>query len=72
MNLARQIKPVTWHGLKTDAIDFTQPFLWVDDSLQEAELAVLRTHDCIHRWIHADTFAEPNDLERVIKTLRRK
>jgi hypothetical protein len=41
------IKPTDWGTLKTDAIDFTKPFIWFDDDLFLAEKAVLERHDAL-------------------------
>lgn len=69
MKLARQIKPVTWNTLKTEAIDFTQPFVWVDDDPLDAELDVLRAHNCIHRWLNVNTWKKPDDLFRAMEII---
>lgn len=42
---ATEIKPTNWNAMKTDAIDFTKPFVWVDDTLFDSELRVLAEHN---------------------------
>ncbi len=42
-----KIKPTEWGELKTDAIDFSQPFLWFDDDLLSDEAKVLEQHNAI-------------------------
>jgi len=48
--LAKQIKPTQWRTLKTEAIDFSEPFYWFDDYVMEAEKKVLKTHGCFASW----------------------
>ncbi len=33
VELLHKIKPTSWKVAKTEAIDFSQPFLWIDDDL---------------------------------------
>lgn len=40
------IKPTMWGVLKTDAIDFSSEFIWLDDYIMNAELAVLKENGC--------------------------
>jgi hypothetical protein len=42
---AREIQPTDWGAMKTDAIDFSKPFVWVDDTIFDSELRVLAEHD---------------------------
>ncbi len=46
------IKPTTWHTLKTEAIDFTKPFMWLDNDVLKEERTVLR-EKAIHdkQWL---------------------
>lgn len=37
----KEIKPTDWNVLKTDAIDFNQSFVWLDDTVMQAEMKVL-------------------------------
>jgi hypothetical protein len=41
------IKPTDWNVLKTDAIDFSQPFIWFDDDLFLAEKKVLEQYNAL-------------------------
>lgn len=43
--MAKEIQPTDWGTLKTDAIDFSQPFFWLDDDLWQSELVVLKDHN---------------------------
>lgn len=42
--LHRTVRPTHWHTLKTEAIDFSIPFVWLDDALLYSERAVLHQH----------------------------
>ena len=42
---AKEIRPTDWNVMKTDAIDFSKPFVWVDDTIFDSELRVLAEHD---------------------------
>src|SRR5258708_3010143 len=39
------IKPTEWNELKTDAINFDEDFLWLDDDLWPEGLKVLEDHE---------------------------
>lgn len=41
------IQPSDFSVLKTEGIDFTKPFLWLDDNLFESEQKVLESHGCL-------------------------
>lgn len=41
------IKPTDFGVLKTEGIDFTKPFIWLDDNLFESEQKVLEEHGCL-------------------------
>lgn len=45
--MAAEIQPIDWGTLKTDAIDFSQPFCWLDDDLWQSERMVLEQHDAL-------------------------
>ena len=47
----QRVKPVVWKDLKTEAIDFSTKFFWVDDYVFEAEKSVLRLNNCLDRLI---------------------
>ncbi len=52
--MATEIQPTDWDVLKTDAIDFSQPFCWLDDALWQSERAVLEQHDALKYHILMD------------------
>ncbi len=72
MKLIRQIKPSRWNVLKTEAIDFTSDFYWIDDQLIYSEIEALRKHHLLNRWIRIDTRSNPDDLKRAIALLKRR
>lgn len=54
MKYIRQIKPTGWNTWKTEAIDFSSPFLWFDDDLFEKEREALEKHGVLENWIEVD------------------
>ena len=40
--LRQAVRPTTWDTLKTEAIDLTSDFYWLDDRLFQSELAYLK------------------------------
>lgn len=69
MGLVENIAAAKWNTLKTEALDVTADFYWIDDSPLAVEIDFLKRHDLIERWIHADTRNHPDDLERVTSLL---
>jgi hypothetical protein len=67
MELIERIKPTEWGELKTDAIDFSQPFLWFDDDLMDEERNVLKARNASNRWVGVDLAANPNRLRDLVK-----
>lgn len=57
-----QFKPTTWGGWKTEAIDFSSPFYWLDDNLFEPERQALVAHDALASFIPIDLAQNPNQL----------
>src|SRR3989344_2677468 len=41
LELLKKVKPTSWETLKTDAIDFTRDFVWMDNYLFPTERRVL-------------------------------
>ena len=54
MSLLKQIKSTEWKTLKTEAINFNQPFLWFDDYLLLAEQELLKNKGVLDSWIKVD------------------
>jgi len=69
IGLIRQILPTTWETLKTEVIDFTSDFFWVDDSPLQYEIEQLKMNNVFHRWIEVNTRKCPDDLKRAMSIL---
>ena len=70
LKLAEQIKPTSWHDRKTNAIDFSKDFLWVEDNLFESEKAILAENGCLDKLIEIDTRERPDDLLRATEIIK--
>jgi len=62
LTLFSHIKPLYWRTLKTEAIDFKHPFIWIDDSPLIYEIEILKRKDCLKNWLHVDSYKNINDL----------
>jgi hypothetical protein len=69
VELMRKIKPTTWDIAKTEAIDFTRPFLWFDDDLFDEERQDLLKHDALDSWIGVDLSTNPDALLKLVRNL---
>lgn len=70
LSLTGKIKPKDWVTLKTEAIDFIQPFIWLDDYLMEAEKRVLEQNGCLENYIKIELQKTPNQLLDILKQLK--
>ena len=61
------IKPTMWCALKTDAIDFSSKFIWLDDYITNAELSVLKENGCADSVYKIDL--EKENLLDVLETI---
>lgn len=66
MKLIQDIKPTNWDVSKTDAIDFDEPFLWLDDDCYPEEREELIKHGVLDNWIEVDLSKDPNQLQKLI------
>lgn len=48
------IRPTDWDVLKTEAIDLTRDFLWLEDAPLQAELRVLRSRGALEKCFMMD------------------
>ncbi|HWZ65951.1 MAG TPA: hypothetical protein VNX65_04150 [Patescibacteria group bacterium] len=64
------IKPTDWNESKTDAIDFTKPFLWFDDDLYPEERATLEKNNALKSWVEVDLGRDPDVLRGFIELQR--
>lgn len=69
IHLLEMVKPTNWGELKTDAIDFSQPFLWFDDDLLPEERDVLIAHNALVSWVEVDLAKNPSQLRGLISIL---
>ena len=68
VELIKRIKPTTWltSSAKTDAIDFSKPFLWFDDELLLKERLALEVHNALDNWIEVNLRKYPNQLQMFV------
>lgn len=69
VRLLDKIKPTEWNEMKTEGIDFTQRFLWLDDDLWPEELDALEKHDTKDNFILIDLAKDPDQLKKVAELL---
>lgn len=75
LELVKKIKPTNWSYSKTDAIDFSRPFIWFDDFLFEFEKEQLIKHGSLKSWIKVNLQDNPDhliDLLDLFKDLNKK
>jgi len=68
LSLMKSIKPTRWDFMKTDAIDFTRPFLWFDDDCFLGEREVLQKHGMFDNWIEVDLRKDVNQLQKFLQS----
>ena len=52
--ILNQVKKTDWMDLKTEAIDFTSSFVWLDDFPFQSEKQILKKHNRLHSMIVVD------------------
>ena len=62
IEIMKMIRPTNWETLKTEAIDFSTPFLWFDDYLFEEEKEILKEKNCFDSWIKIDLGKDEGQL----------
>jgi hypothetical protein len=62
------VKPTNWTTLKTEGIDFSADFLWLEDYPFQSEIKILKESNCFHKLIQID-LNKPDQLKRVAKIL---
>ena len=67
MKYIEKIKETYWEVNKTEAIDFSKPFLWFDDDLFDEEKEVLIKHNCLNSWVGIYLNEDPNQLIKYLK-----
>jgi len=65
LELAKRIKPTNWKTFKSEAIDFSQKFIWLDDCLMDSEIDVLKKLNALDSWIPIDLEQHPRQLQDI-------
>lgn len=60
--LLEQIKPTNYSLDKTEAIDFSESFFWLDDELFDSEKNTLAKHAEFRSWIEVNLIRNPHQL----------
>ena len=63
------IKPLDWKEWKTEAIDFSKDFRWIDDDVYEPEQAMLNQHNCKNKLIKINLGENPKQLKDILEQL---
>ena len=58
--------PTSWSEYKTEAIDFSKPFLWFDDNVFDFDRDILRENNALDNLIDVDLLKNPNVLQQFI------
>ena len=69
MQYVKSIKATNWDTWKTEGIDYSKDFRWLDDDVYSVELAALKKHNCEDKLINIDLVKNPTQLLDVIKEL---
>lgn len=70
--LLSQIKRTSWRTLKTEAIDFSQKFIWLDDYVLQSEKQKLIEYQVPEAVIEVDLKNKPEQLRDVLQWLKTK
>lgn len=62
MEYIKKIKLTEWNILKTEAIDFSTPFLWFDNNIDDGEKQELIKRNVLDNWIEVDLRKNENAL----------
>lgn len=66
IHLLEQIKPTSFDLDKTEAIDFSEDFFWLDDELFNSEKNTLREHNALDSWIELNLIKNPDQLSDLV------
>ena len=69
IDLLKQVKPTNWNTLKTEALDFFESFLWLDDAPFQSEIRILKEHNSEDNLIKVD-LRNQNELQTVLRLLK--
>ena len=62
--------PTTWSLKKTEAIDFSKPFMWFDDDCYSGEKIALKDNNVTNSWIEIELNKYPDQLLHELKMLK--
>ena len=62
ISLMRKVKPTTYSLDKTEAIDFSKDFFWLESELFDSEKNVLKKYNKLNSWIELDLIKFPDQL----------
>ena len=65
----KSVKPTYWETLKTEAIDFSSDFYWLDDQPFDSEKRILKAHDASGKLIIVN-LENKDELKRIVATLQ--
>lgn len=58
----KKITPTNWQVYKTEAIDFSVPFLWFDDNPSSGERRELESRGALANWVPVNLKENPEQL----------
>lgn len=62
--------PTTWSLKKTEAIDFTKPFIWFDDDCFSGEKIDLQENNVMNSWFEVNLSKSRDQLIHELKNLK--
>lgn len=69
MELLSQVRGAKWDLWKTEAIDFSRPFLWFDDDCYPEEKAALEQHEVLANWVEINLSKDEQQLQRYLNRM---
>lgn len=66
LELVKTIRPTDWQTAKTEAIDFSRPFLVFEDDMYPDERKQLERHRALDNWIMVDLAKDENQLKKFV------
>ena len=69
--LAEKVQPTDWSTLKTEAIDFDEPFVWFDDYEGSYEIERLKEHNLEDSFYLVDR-NDPNAAKEMLQYLEER
>ena len=70
MSKLEKLRPTSFQTFKTEAIDFSQPFLWFDDYAFSHEIEVLKKNGCLSSWYKVNTDQDEDALVKFLDQIR--